>query len=177
MKVLVPVDGKELLPAIVPAVRRVLGADPDAEIHLLRVLDPRKVRGRTDQPVDVTGPSLAGTTGPVVAPPLPRLVESRGEAMERVHATTHQWLGDVLGKELPGVEGYSRVEWSRRPAAKILAVAAEIDADVILMATHGRAGVSLLIEGSVTEEVIRESTRPVLVVGPAFLAAVNAATA
>ncbi len=42
------------------------------------------------------------------------------------------------------------------------AVAEEVNADLIVMGTHGRRGLSRALLGSVTEEVIRTSTRPVL---------------
>ena len=36
--------------------------------------------------------------------------------------------------------------------------------DLIAMTTHGRSGVSRLVVGSVTEQVLREATLPLLVV-------------
>ncbi|MFO0679318.1 MAG: universal stress protein [Polyangiaceae bacterium] len=44
----------------------------------------------------------------------------------------------------------------------IHAVAEEVGADLLVMGTHGRRGISRALLGSVTEEVIRTSSRPVL---------------
>lgn len=46
----------------------------------------------------------------------------------------------------------------------ILEHAEEIDADVIVMATHGRRGIDRWVLGSVTERVVRTATVPVLTV-------------
>ena len=47
-----------------------------------------------------------------------------------------------------------------------LAQAQEMDAGLIVLATHGRKGVSHFLIGSVAEQVIRRASRPVLVVRP-----------
>ena len=52
------------------------------------------------------------------------------------------------------------------PADGILKTADELQADVIVVGTHGRTGISRLRFGSVAEAIVRRSTRPVLVVGP-----------
>jgi nucleotide-binding universal stress UspA family protein len=49
-------------------------------------------------------------------------------------------------------------------APVILEYAEEIDADVIVMSTHGRRGLSHALLGSVTEEVVRLSSCPVLTI-------------
>jgi nucleotide-binding universal stress UspA family protein len=49
-------------------------------------------------------------------------------------------------------------------APVILEYAEEIDADVIVMSTHGRRGLSHVLLGSVTEEVVRMSSCPVLTI-------------
>jgi len=49
-------------------------------------------------------------------------------------------------------------------APVILEYAEEIDADIIVMSTHGRRGLSHALVGSVTEEVVRLSPRPVLTI-------------
>ena len=55
---------------------------------------------------------------------------------------------------------------SGEAADGILRQAEEMGADLIVLATHGRKGVSHFLIGSVAERVIRSSPRPVLVVRP-----------
>ncbi len=50
------------------------------------------------------------------------------------------------------------------PVPAIVRTAAEKNADLIVMGTHGRSGISRAMLGSVTERVLRETTRPVLTV-------------
>jgi universal stress protein A len=52
------------------------------------------------------------------------------------------------------------------PADAITQVAHDIGADLIVMATHGHSEVRHLFIGSVTEDVIRRSETPVLLVQP-----------
>ena len=51
-----------------------------------------------------------------------------------------------------------------KPAQEIVAAAKELEADLIVIATHGRGGFRHLMLGSTTEKVIRQGTCPVLVV-------------
>lgn len=50
------------------------------------------------------------------------------------------------------------------PADEIIEFAEENNIDVIVMASHGRTGLSRIVIGSVTEKTIRESNIPTLVV-------------
>jgi nucleotide-binding universal stress UspA family protein len=50
------------------------------------------------------------------------------------------------------------------PAATIVEYAGDIDADVIVLGTHGRSGVERRLIGSVAERVVRQSPCPVLTV-------------
>ncbi len=49
-------------------------------------------------------------------------------------------------------------------APAILGYASDLDADLIVMGTHGRRGVRRLLIGSVAEEVVRRADRPVMTV-------------
>ena len=55
---------------------------------------------------------------------------------------------------------------SGEPAASIVAAARESRADLVVMATHGHREVRHLLMGSVTEDVVRSSSTPVLLVRP-----------
>src|SRR6185436_10044665 len=64
--------------------------------------------------------------------------------------------------EKKGVETLRLVE-KGEPAEQILKAVRFHDIDMIAMATHGRRGLSRVALGSVTEEVLRKATVPVLV--------------
>jgi universal stress protein A len=49
-------------------------------------------------------------------------------------------------------------------STEIVRVAAELQADLIVMGTHGRTGLTHLLIGSVTEKVVRKAPCPVLTV-------------
>lgn len=64
-----------------------------------------------------------------------------------------------------GVKVETKVVTSE-PSAAIAEIAREFKADLIVMATHGHSEVRHLFVGSVTEEVIRQVSVPVLLVTP-----------
>ena len=78
---------------------------------------------------------------------------------------------DSLRAILPEDE-YPEMEIERRvvhkmPAAESIVDAAErVEADMIVIGTHGRSGVSRLLHGSVAEEVLRTANCPVTTIRP-----------
>lgn len=76
-------------------------------------------------------------------------------------------LGKVVAAHLEGKGvAYKAATRSGEASAGILEQARESEPDVIVMATHGRSGVSHFFIGSVAERVIRQADRPVLVIRP-----------
>ena len=57
-----------------------------------------------------------------------------------------------------------RESFSGRAADEIVAEARECKADLIVLGTHGRRGVSRLVMGSDAEQVVRDAPVPVLLV-------------
>lgn len=53
------------------------------------------------------------------------------------------------------------------PSSRTLAIADEVDAQLVILATRGESGVGKFVFGSIAERVLRNTTRPVLVVPPA----------
>lgn len=51
-------------------------------------------------------------------------------------------------------------------AEEILHYATEIDADLIIMATHGRRGIDRILFGSVAEKVVKNAVQAVLTIHP-----------
>jgi nucleotide-binding universal stress UspA family protein/CBS domain-containing protein len=64
---------------------------------------------------------------------------------------------------------------SGHASTAIIGYCREIDADMIVIATHGRSGLARLFIGSTTEEVVRAAECPVLTVRPCFKAGAQAA--
>ncbi|MBM2770017.1 universal stress protein [Burkholderia anthina] len=61
-------------------------------------------------------------------------------------------------------------------AQRIVSLAAEIEADLIVMGTHGRRGFRRLVLGSVAERVLRHATRPVLMIPAGCASTASAGT-
>lgn len=86
------------------------------------------------------------------------------EPLTGAEDAARQRLEQLASQKLAGQVAYEVVAVTGDPAVEILRAAAELKVDVIVMATHGRAGLSRLFLGSVAERVVRDSQRPVLTV-------------
>lgn len=74
---------------------------------------------------------------------------------------------DYVDRNLKGLAGEADVRVvDKEPAQAILETAEAIDADLIVMGTHGRTGWRRALIGSVAEKVVRHSQRPVLCIPP-----------
>jgi nucleotide-binding universal stress UspA family protein len=112
------------------------------------------VRATVPLPLWLYEPTLGINTGPLIDP-------MWDEDARRVAETYAESLAGRL--QTAGVKARGRGV-SGQPAAAILSVADDVDADLIVMSTHGRTGVVRSLLGSVADEVVRQSRRPVLLV-------------
>ncbi len=78
--------------------------------------------------------------------------------------TTENELFRVVSKKVPREIKVACEVKIGVPAEVIVEFAQENDIDLIVMATHGRTGLSRLIIGSVTEKTIQHSTKPLLII-------------
>jgi nucleotide-binding universal stress UspA family protein len=79
-------------------------------------------------------------------------------ADDALRGVAHNWL--------EGKTPYQTIVRVGKPAAEIVKLEEELDVDLVVMATHGRKGEKYDKLGSVTEQVVRDSTRPVLTIRP-----------
>ena len=101
-------------------------------------------------PIDIfAGPDGGLLTPDVVA----RISKDSGTALEKI-AAEHRTLTRAV--ETHVVAGFAADEVTR--------LATKVGADLIVVGTHGRTGIRLLLLGSVTEQIVRTSTVPVLTV-------------
>jgi nucleotide-binding universal stress UspA family protein len=78
----------------------------------------------------------------------------------------HDNLLGVARKWLEGKVAHKIIVRIGTPVAAILKAQEELGTDLTVMATHGRTGKKHARLGSVTEEVVRRSTRPVTTIRP-----------
>jgi nucleotide-binding universal stress UspA family protein len=74
---------------------------------------------------------------------------------------------DQAQERLEGISVERRVDRSRDPATGILHAIRDINPDLVVMSTHGHSPIGEMIEGSVSDEVVRAATVPVTLVRPA----------
>ena len=150
-RILVPLDGSELAEMVLPHVEALAlqpGTEP-VDVILLSVIEPLVL------PASVALPEASLNWG--------RLSE---EHMLRARKGLDEYLlntGDKL-KEA-GVSVRHEV-LEGRPADEIIDYAAKNRVDLVIMATHGRSGLSRWAYGSVAEKVLMSSTSPILLVRP-----------
>lgn len=77
--------------------------------------------------------------------------------------TSREVLSDVEKKVPEDVE-FTCKELAGSPSSSIVRYANKNDIDIIVMGTHGRSGVQRYLLGSIAEEVVRNSSCPVLTV-------------
>ena len=96
--------------------------------------------------------------------------DETGMAFDQYMESIRSRLQDTVERLFaPGMLARVEVLADDSVADGILAAADRIRADMIVMGTHGRSGLSRLVLGSVAEAVLRRATVPVLVVPLAAL--------
>lgn len=82
---------------------------------------------------------------------------------EDEHLRLEEALSGMLRKAGADARAKAVVVWGSDPAVDIVQFAGAGDFDLIVMATHGRRGVSRMVSGSVAENVVRTAPCPVFV--------------
>ena len=113
----------------------------EASLHLVHVLEP---------------PDLAGT-------PLEQYGRTPAGFLDQIYwEKRHQLV--AIGADLERDVTVTSEVRHGRPADAIGQAVVDYGADLVIMSTHGRTGLSHLLMGSVAEQVIRSARCPVLVV-------------
>ncbi|MBI2179056.1 MAG: universal stress protein [Candidatus Tectomicrobia bacterium] len=87
----------------------------------------------------------------------------RSKLLEDARAQLESRLEGMMRQAAAGPKVRAEVAWGD-PLKEILRAAEAEDCDLIVMATHGRQGLSRFLLGSITEQVIRRAPCPVLAV-------------
>jgi nucleotide-binding universal stress UspA family protein len=107
----------------------------------------------------------------VLTPPYDIAVDGNrlilADSIDSQHAATEQRLGDLANRLSVGTEvRFSSAVIEGHTADALLRYADENAIDLIVMTTHGRSGLARAVLGSISDQVVRRSRRPVLLARP-----------
>ncbi|MFC2059293.1 universal stress protein [Chloroflexota bacterium] len=150
-KILVPLDGSALAECVLPHVEFVAKGCNAPNVVFMRVVEP--------------APLLLGNFTDYVESFTDAEAEQTQKRMDSARrATAQEYLNELLTRtSYDGAKLESEVI-SGKAADSIAEYAEKNDIDLIIVATHGRSGMSRWVLGSVADRVLRSSCVPVLMV-------------
>ncbi len=140
-KIMVPLDGSKLAECVLPHVQTLAQGSEVNEIVLVRVVEPFYPRG--DFVIE----------------------ESQIKKMEAAHkAAAEEYLKNLASQlKFNGIKVSYEVLFGN-VADTLAEFVANKQVDLIVIATHGRSGVSRWVWGSIADRILRSSCVPVLMV-------------
>ena len=143
-KIMVPLDGSELAECVLPHLENFVEGFPASSIVFVRVLEP--------VPISLQGETYTR-----------REINLEDREAER-KTEARKYLDSVKEKLTKGGSNTTSEVIVGRVADSLADFADKKGADLILIATHGRSGVSRWVRGSVADKVLRSSRVPVMMV-------------
>jgi nucleotide-binding universal stress UspA family protein len=146
-KIMVPLDGSELAECVLPHVEAIAAGCKAASVVFVRVLRPIHLQANV---------------------PADGILGFNEEKLEQMEAQRKQTADAYLKKivENTRIEGADLIcEVLEGPVATTLSRWAEDNGvDLIVIASHGRSGISRWVYGSVADRVLRSACTPVLMI-------------
>ncbi|MDZ4230585.1 MAG: universal stress protein [Dehalococcoidales bacterium] len=163
-RILVPVDGSKLAECVLPHVETLAKGCSAEEVILLNVTERLSaerpvIRSSARHPAPLSAPETVLESLPEPEP-ITKLPLSIGKKQEQANKYLNKLARKLQDK---GIKVRTRVLLGQ-PAEEIAAYAENEDCDLIVMASHGRSGISRWAYGSVADKVFRASPVPVLMV-------------
>lgn len=148
--IVVAVDYSEVSDLAFERALELATATPGAVVHAVNVLSPYESR---------FGPDISAAALSEAASELRSYVQSKAEVFRAERGLDRAELVERIVAHQRAVS----------PAREIAQLAADLEADLVVIGTHGRRGVSRVLLGSVAETTVRLAPCPVLVVRPKSL--------
>jgi nucleotide-binding universal stress UspA family protein len=148
-KIMVPLDGSDLAECVLPHVEGFVTGCQLETIIFVRVIEQASYSliSRTASPQDHEN------------------MRKNLERMEKAEkAAAETYLSEVINRIKHGETKFKMEVLIGKVADSLVDYAAAIEADLILIATHGRSGISRWVRGSIADRVLRSSSSPVLMV-------------
>jgi nucleotide-binding universal stress UspA family protein len=141
-KILVPLDGSPIAECVIPHIEAI--AKPcGSQVELISIVEPVEIPTRGQ--IAVSDDDLK---------------KINNEAKKE----THKYLDSILERlNRSGIKA-THIILMGKPAESITEYATDNNIDLLIMATHGRSGLTKLFWGSIAEKVLRSINIPVLLV-------------
>ena len=149
-KILLPVDGSPFSETIFPYIEE-LTRDTNAEVILLEVSEPPIVPSYGTRPINPTWEKYRDSIWT-------ELQQQASEYLEEMKSDLVKRGWKIKSQIVKGEVG--------EVAQSIMQVAEKEKIDLVVIATHGRTGVSRWVYGSVANRIVEESLQPVLLIRP-----------
>ncbi len=177
-KILVPLDGSKLAECVLDHLETIASGCGTQEVVLVSVTEKVKVKQQVRNPnrdsvgyqiLKDTGMSAAGQVGvpgqgafvgdlPIEGPSWTRVIGKK-------YSEADKYLDRIQRRLIKkGINSRTEVLCSNNVAEALVDYAEKAGIDLILMASHGRSGISRWASGSVADRVFRASCIPVLMV-------------
>ena len=138
-KIIVPLDGSELAECVLPHLETIVGGCHVPDIFFIQVVQPLRMPSMGDY------------------------IPCRMDAANKVSAG--EYLNGLISRlEFGQANSQTEVIFDSRVAESLADYASRKEEDLIVVATHGRSGVSRWVWGSITDRILHSSCVPVLMV-------------
>ena len=146
-KIMVPLDGSDLAECVMPHVTAIVSAFESKDVVLVRVVNPVRL------PISVPAQGNFGFTE-----------KDRHQLDANRKKAAEVYLKKMVDSlDIPGTV-FNLKLLEGNPANMLADFATENAVDLIVIASHGRSGVSRWVMGSVAERIVRSSCVPVMMV-------------
>ena len=148
-KLMVPLDGSKLAECVLPHVEALTGIEGSTRVVLVRVVKPYLAHFEDDVDGNLTVLDLTDVAEAAVDR---ERLQQASDYLENVAANLK-----VKGQ-------VERVVLMGKPASALTRYAASNDIDLVIVATHGRSGISRWVRGSVAERILHSIGAPILMI-------------
>jgi len=156
--IVVAIDYSELCDFVFERALELAAEKPAAAVHAINVLSVYQDGFPTEATVGWSGA-------------LPSIGEAAEKLKDYVAQRTNAFRAKHTDKKLPFLDSVAAHQRVEVPSEEVAQLAADLEADLVVVGTHGHRGLARMLLGSVAEATVRLAPCPVLVVRPKALPA------
>jgi len=147
--IMVPLDGSELAECVLPHVDGFVSGCQIKTVIFVRVIEPARYL----------------VVSPTASPQFSQTMQENAKMMEEEEkSSAAKYLKGVLSRVKQGEIKYKTDVLVGKVADSLVDYVDTNEVDLVLIATHGRSGISRWVRGSIADRVLRSSRAPVLMI-------------